>query len=65
MNDMELHDVRAPIYIGTGDKITFCINRKSFSSEPSKRCGTLDTCKTMMLAELYKQDGFSLVFGED
>lgn len=65
MNNVELHDIRKPIYICTGDKITFYDEGKSFSSEPSRHGGVLDACKTKMLADLYKQDGFSLVFEED
>lgn len=58
----ESHDINSAIYFLTGDKISFELDGKTYLSEKSTKCGRLDACKTRMLAELYKTDGFSLVF---
>lgn len=64
MFNVDILDIRSPIYLLTGDKISFEINGKNYHSEFSNKSGEIDACKTKMIAELHKQNGFSLVFKE-
>ncbi len=58
----ETHYFGTKVNLLTGDSIIFEINDNKYESEPSKKSGVLDMYRTRMLAELYKQDGFALVY---
>lgn len=58
----ETHYWDSKVNLLTGDSVIFEINGNKYESEPSKKSGVLDMYRSRMLAELYKINGFSLVF---